>query len=65
MVGMSLGAVTVVVVDLMVVVVFVVVEVVLEGSSVAVPITQYDLLASRSGQVIPGFSCLRLPTDSP
>lgn len=62
---MSLGAVTVVVVDLVVVVVFVVVEVVLEGSSVAVPITQHDLLTSRSGQVITGFSCFRLSTDSP
>lgn len=62
-----LGAVTVVVVDLLVVVGFVVVEVevVLDRSSVAVPITQYDLLASRSGQEIPGFSCLRLSTDSP
>lgn len=42
-----------------VVVDFVRIDVVLDGSSstVPVPITQYDLLVSRLGQVIPGFSC--------
>lgn len=34
-------------------------------SSVAVPITQCNLLVSRSGQVIPEFSCWRSSTDSP
>jgi hypothetical protein len=62
-VGELLGAVSVVGADLVVVVVVVVV--VLGGSSVAVPITQYDLLLSRLGQVIPGFSCWRLLTGSP
>jgi hypothetical protein len=62
-VGKLVGAVSVVVEALVVTVV--VVDVVLEGSSVAVPITQYDLLASRLGQVIPGLSCFRLSTESP
>jgi hypothetical protein len=44
---------------------FVEVEVVLDGSSLTVPITQYDLLLSRVGQVIPGFSCWRFSTESP
>jgi hypothetical protein len=66
MVGLLLGSVTVVVVDLLLVVVFVVVvEVVQDGSSVTVPITRYDLMASRSGQEIPGFSYFRLSTDNP
>jgi hypothetical protein len=66
MVGLLLGSVTVVVVDSLVMVDFVVVvEVVQDGSSVTVPITQYDLLTSRSGQEIPGFSYFRLSTDSP
>ena len=49
-VGELLGAVSVVVGDWVVVVVLAaVVDVVLEGSSVGVPITQYDLLVSRFG----------------
>lgn len=51
--------------SLVVVVDFVEVEVVLDGSSLTVPITQYDLLLSRVGQVIPGFSCWRFSTESP
>lgn len=35
----------------------VVVDMVLDASSLTVPMTQYDLVVSRSGQVIPGFSC--------
>jgi hypothetical protein len=62
-VGKLVGAVSMVVEALVVTVV--VVDVVLEGSSVAVPITQYDLLVSRLGQVIPGLSCFRLSTESP
>jgi hypothetical protein len=54
----------VVVGDWVVVVLAAVVDVVLEGSSVAVTITQYDLLVSRFGQVIPGFSCWRVLTES-
>lgn len=46
---------------------FVGMDVVLDGSSstVPVPTTQYDLLVSRLGQVIPGFSCWSFSTDSP
>jgi hypothetical protein len=48
-VGELLGAVSVVVGDWVMVVLAAVVDVVLEGSSVGVPITQYDLLVSRFG----------------
>jgi hypothetical protein len=65
MVGELLGAVLVVVVVVAVDVVLVRVVLVLVGSSVTVPITQYNLLVSRPGQVIPGFSCWRPSTDSP
>jgi hypothetical protein len=61
-VGELLGAVLVVVVD---VVVAVSVVLVVVGSPVMVPITQYDWLVSRLGQLIPGFSCWRVSTDSP
>lgn len=33
------------------------------GSSVTVPITQYSLLESRLGQLIPGFNCLSSSID--
>jgi hypothetical protein len=39
--------------------------VVVGGSSLTVPITQYKLLVSRLGQLIPGFNFLRSSTDSP
>ncbi|KAL2820422.1 hypothetical protein BJX63DRAFT_380757 [Aspergillus granulosus] len=45
--------------------VVVVVSVVPGGSSVTVPMTQYDLVGSRSGQVMPGFSAWKSLTDSP
>jgi hypothetical protein len=62
MVGELLGADSVVVG--LVAVVVVLVDGVL-GSSVTVPTTQYDLLVSRLGQVIPGFSFWRSLTESP
>lgn len=77
MVGELLGAAAVVVVeeeevvvevlevvDVMRVVLLVVV-VVGSGSSVTVPITQYDLLVSSAGQVIPEFNFWRSSTESP
>jgi hypothetical protein len=48
--------------DLVVVVVVVVVDV---GSPVTLPSTQYSLLVSRLGQVIPGFSWVSSSTESP
>lgn len=53
------------VVVVVVVVVFDVVDVVLVGSSVAVPIIQYDFVVSRPGQVMPGFNFFRSATESP
>lgn len=76
-VGELLGAAAVVVVEEDVVVVEVlevvdVMEAVLwdvvvvgSGSLVTVPITQYDLLVSSAGQVIPGFNFWRSSTESP
>lgn len=66
MVGELIGADEVVVVVVASVVVkVVVVSVVLEPLSVSVPITQYNLLVSRLGQEILGFSCWSSATDSP
>jgi hypothetical protein len=47
------------------VVVDVVVVVVGSGSPVTVPITQYNWLVSRLGQIIPGLSCCKSLTESP
>jgi hypothetical protein len=40
-------------------------DVVVDGSAVTVPITQYALLTSRSGQVRPGFSFSKPSMVSP
>jgi hypothetical protein len=61
-----IGDLVVVIEDLVVVIEdLVVVDVVVGPSSVKVPITQYSLLASRLGQVIPGFSLVSSSSDNP
>jgi hypothetical protein len=60
------GAAVVVVFDVVVAGVVVATEVeVVTGSSVTVPMTQYSLLKSRLGQLIPGFNCLSSSIDIP
>lgn len=61
-----LGVVDGLLVDVLSVVLLVeVTAVVGSGSSLTVPITQYDLLVSRPGQLIPGLTFLRSSTDIP